>query len=171
MQKIGLDPDRPAGLVMFGGHGSRVMRSIAKRLDDTQLILVCGHNLMLAAQLRARALTASALAWCSGSPRKCGYYMRLSDFFIGKPGPGSISEAVQHALPVIVVRNAWTMPQERYNTEWVRGKRAWAWCWNHSGTYARAWRRSPTGSMPIGRDCSACTIARYSKFRTSWNAF
>jgi UDP-N-acetylglucosamine:LPS N-acetylglucosamine transferase len=46
-------------------------------------------------------------------------YMQLSDFFIGKPGPGSISEAVQQGLPVIVVRNAWTMPQERYNTEWV----------------------------------------------------
>ena len=45
--------------------------------------------------------------------------MQLSDFFIGKPGPGSISEAVQQGLPVIVVRNAWTMPQERYNTEWV----------------------------------------------------
>jgi len=40
-------------------------------------------------------------------------------FFIGKPGPGSISEAVQQGLPVIVVRNAWTMPQERYNTQWV----------------------------------------------------
>jgi UDP:flavonoid glycosyltransferase YjiC (YdhE family) len=23
-------------------------------------------------------------------------------------------------LPVIVERNAWTLPQERYNTEWVR---------------------------------------------------
>jgi UDP-N-acetylglucosamine:LPS N-acetylglucosamine transferase len=45
--------------------------------------------------------------------------MQLSDFFIGKPGPGSISEAIQQGLPVIVVRNAWTMPQERYNSEWV----------------------------------------------------
>ena len=48
------------------------------------------------------------------------YYMQLSDFFIGKPGPGSISEAVQQGLPVIVVRNAWTMPQERYNADWVQ---------------------------------------------------
>jgi len=38
---------------------------------------------------------------------------------VGKPGPGSISEAIQQQLPVIVVRNAWTMPQERYNTEWI----------------------------------------------------
>jgi len=30
--------------------------------------------------------------------------MQLSDFFIGKPGPGSISEAIQQRLPVIVVR-------------------------------------------------------------------
>ena len=49
--------------------------------------------------------------------------MQLSDFFIGKPGPGSISEAMQQRLPVIVVRNAWTMPQERYNTEWVEETR------------------------------------------------
>jgi UDP-N-acetylglucosamine:LPS N-acetylglucosamine transferase len=48
------------------------------------------------------------------------YYMQLADFFIGKPGPGSISEAVRQGLPVIVVDNAWTMPQERYNAEWVR---------------------------------------------------
>jgi 1,2-diacylglycerol 3-beta-galactosyltransferase len=46
--------------------------------------------------------------------------MKLSDFFIGKPGPGSISEAVHQGLPIIVVRNSLTMPQERYNTEWVQ---------------------------------------------------
>ena len=46
--------------------------------------------------------------------------MQLADYFIGKPGPGSISEAVAMRLPVIVERNAWTLPQERYNAEWVR---------------------------------------------------
>ena len=45
--------------------------------------------------------------------------MRLADFFIGKPGPGSISEALAMKLPVIVERNAWTLPQERYNADWV----------------------------------------------------
>jgi len=45
--------------------------------------------------------------------------MSLSDFFIGKPGPGSISEAIAMKLPVIVQRNAWTLPQERYNADWV----------------------------------------------------
>ena len=49
-------------------------------------------------------------------------YMRLADFFIGKPGPGSISEALQCRLPVIIERNSNTMPQERYNAQWVTQK-------------------------------------------------
>jgi UDP-N-acetylglucosamine:LPS N-acetylglucosamine transferase len=47
------------------------------------------------------------------------YYMALADFFIGKPGPGSISEALQFHLPVIVECNSKPLPQERYNAEWV----------------------------------------------------
>jgi 1,2-diacylglycerol 3-beta-galactosyltransferase len=47
-------------------------------------------------------------------------YMRLGDFLIGKPGPGSLSEAVQLGLPVITFNNRSTMPQERYNANWVR---------------------------------------------------
>jgi 1,2-diacylglycerol 3-beta-galactosyltransferase len=46
-------------------------------------------------------------------------YMELADFFIGKPGPGSISEALAKRLPVIVQRNQWTLAHERYNADWV----------------------------------------------------
>jgi hypothetical protein len=118
LRRLGLDPARATGLVMFGGHGSRVMRSIARRLGGTQLILVCGHNRALAEKLRD--LPAEAPRLVLGFTSEMRRYMRLSDFFIGKPGPGSISEAVQQGLPVIVVRNALTMPQERYNTTWIR---------------------------------------------------
>jgi len=117
MRKLQLDPDRPTGIVMFGGHGSSAMRRIARRLDDVQLILICGHNSELADQLRA--LPAAAPRVVVGFSSQIRYFMQLADFFIGKPGPGSISEAIQQGLPVIVVRNAWTMPQERYNTDWV----------------------------------------------------
>ncbi len=122
MLKLQLDPDRPTGIVMFGGHGSNTMRRIARRLDDTQLILVCGHNSALADELRTT--TARAPRAVIGFSTQIRYFMQLSDFFIGKPGPGSISEAIQQQLPVIVVRNAWTMPQERYNTDWVQEHRA-----------------------------------------------
>jgi len=114
----GLDPQRETGIVMFGGHGSKAMLGIARRLAHRQLILVCGHNRALARQLRAEPATAPRLV--VEFSRDIPYYMQLADYFIGKPGPGSLSEAVQQGLPVIVVDNAWTMPQERYNAQWVR---------------------------------------------------
>jgi 1,2-diacylglycerol 3-beta-galactosyltransferase len=49
--------------------------------------------------------------------------MRAADFLIGKPGPGSIAEAMVRKLPVLIECNAWTLPQERYNAEWVAEKR------------------------------------------------
>ncbi|MGB3428181.1 MAG: glycosyltransferase [Burkholderiaceae bacterium] len=115
--RLGLDPERPTGLVMFGGHGSRAMLGIAERLDSTQLIMLCGHNAALARALQSAS--AASPRHVVGFTREVAYFMQLSDFFIGKPGPGSISEALQQGLPVIVERNAWTMPQERYNTQWV----------------------------------------------------
>jgi 1,2-diacylglycerol 3-beta-galactosyltransferase len=48
--------------------------------------------------------------------------MKAADFLIGKPGPGSIAEAMVRGLPVLIECNAWTLPQERYNTEWVKEK-------------------------------------------------
>jgi len=128
--KLGLDPARPTGLVMFGGHGSKVMASIARQLEDTQLILVCGHNAALAERLRAMNFNAPRVV--VGFTAQIRHYMQLSNFLIGKPGPGSISEAVQQRLPVIVVRNSWTMPQERYNTLWVRE--------NNAGLVLRSYR-------------------------------
>jgi len=125
-QRLGLNPEWPTGLVLFGGEGSAVMLEIARRLERAarplQLILICGRNQKLAAALRAmtRAMPSRMPMFVEGFTREVPYYMHLSDFFIGKPGPGSISEAIAMRLPVIVERNAWNLPQERYNCDWVR---------------------------------------------------
>ena len=123
--KLGLRADLPTGIVMFGGHGSTSMLEIAKRLEQSsqavQLIFLCGHNLELAAKLRSLGLTKPAVI--EGFTTRVDYFMALADFFIGKPGPGSISEALQFGLPVIVEHNARTMPQERYNGTWLVEKR------------------------------------------------
>ena len=121
-RRLNLDPDRPTGLVLFGGQGSKVMLEIAERLADTQLILICGKNTSLAERLRM--LPGKAPRFVEGFTSEIPYYMSLADFFIGKPGPGSISEAVAMGLPVIVERNIWTLPQERYNADWVLERNA-----------------------------------------------
>ncbi len=121
LEKLGLQPDLPTGMVLFGGEGSTVMVPIAERLGngkvDLQLIMVCGHN--VGVRKRLEAIRTRNLIFVEGFTKRIPYYMQLSDFFIGKPGPGSISEALKMKLPVILERNAWTLPQERYNAEWV----------------------------------------------------
>jgi hypothetical protein len=116
--RLGLDPDLPTGLVLFGGQGSSVMPEIAKRVTArAQFIFICGRNKKLAGVLRA--MQTKFPKYVEEFTSEIPYYMHLSDFFVGKPGPGSISEAIAMRLPVVVERNAWTLPQERYNTEWI----------------------------------------------------
>lgn len=115
--RLGFDPRKPVGLVLFGGQGAAVMLEIARRLPERQLLLVCGHNAKLRAKLQA--LPHGAPLFVEGFTKEVPRYMQLADYFIGKPGPGSLSEAAAMRLPVIVERNAWTLPQERYNAQWV----------------------------------------------------
>lgn len=120
-RRLGLEPDLLTGLVMFGGYGSRRMLTIARRLAEAgqklQLIFICGHNERLREQLAAMKLPFPC--YVEGFTRDVPGLMALADCFIGKPGPGSISEALVMGLPVIVERNASTMVQERYNCQWI----------------------------------------------------
>lgn len=121
---LGLDTDLPTALMMFGGEGSARMLEIARILNagDTrlQLIAICGRNqkLQTALEQLPRRIPMHVIGFTREVPR----YMRLADFFIGKPGPGSISEALAMGMPVVVETNSWTLPQERYNAEWVAEK-------------------------------------------------
>ncbi len=125
-RQMGLRPDEPTAMVLFGGHGSKVMLDITERLDaaglPVQLILICGRNEKLAAKLRSRQWRMPV--HIIGFTKEVHRLMRAADFLIGKPGPGSIAEAMVRKLPVLIECNAWTMPQERYNAEWVKEKGA-----------------------------------------------
>ncbi|MGO9605614.1 MAG: galactosyldiacylglycerol synthase [Candidatus Binataceae bacterium] len=119
--RLRLHPDLPTGLVMFGGYGSRQMLKIAKTVAaaglKTQLIFLCGHNQRLANRLRALDLPFPFHV--EGFTRDIPYFMRLADYFIGKPGTVSISEALVMGLPVILERNSWTIVWERFNADWI----------------------------------------------------
>jgi hypothetical protein len=119
-KQMGLREDLPTAIVLFGGYGSGVMYQIAQRLDrenvPVQLILICGRNEKLAAKFRAGSWKFPIHV--VGFTKEIHRLMCAADFMIGKPGPGSI---VRH-LPVLIECNAWTLPQERYNAEWVKEK-------------------------------------------------
>ena len=135
-EKLGLKRDLTTGLVLFGGAGASVMLRIARAVKaDVQMIFICGRNEKLAHRLRC--LRTRFPISVHGFTSEVPYFMHLSDFFIGKPGPGSISEALEMKLPVMVEKNAWTLPQERYNADWVREK--------HLGVVLKSFRHINAG--------------------------
>jgi hypothetical protein len=123
-REMGLREGLTTAIVLFGGHGSKVMFDITEKLDAAalplQLILICGRNEDLAGKLRARQWKMPVHV--VGFTKEVHKLMRSADFLIGKPGPGSIAEAMVRKLPVLIECNAWTLPQERYNAEWVKEK-------------------------------------------------
>jgi UDP-N-acetylglucosamine:LPS N-acetylglucosamine transferase len=117
-QGIGFEDETMTLLVSFGGYGSSVASEILDHLDASghlfQSIVLCGRNDKLLASLMRRPRCHAV-----GFTDRVADYMCIADVFVGKPGPGSISEALQIGLPVIVEINGRTLVQERYNATWV----------------------------------------------------
>lgn len=121
-QRLGLEPDLPTGLVIFGSHGSKEMLEIAEHLEQSslelQLIFICGRNEKLAKDLQNRP--SRFPKYVEGFTKQIPYYMDLCDFFIGKPGSVGISEAIARKLPVITeCNNTMTLFQERASADWL----------------------------------------------------
>ena len=123
-RRLGLDPDLPTGLVLFGGQGSSVMPEIAKRVTAAQLnaqfIFICGRNKKLAERLR-RWTPNFRNTW-KNSPAKSRTTCSCRISSSASRGRAASAKRIAMRLPVVVERNAWTLPQERYNTEWIREK-------------------------------------------------
>lgn len=121
-QRLGLHPDLPTGLVIFGTQGSKEMLEILERLEQSplqlQLIFICGRNEKLANILRSRPSRINKFV--EGFTTQIPTYMHTSDFFIGKPGSVGISEAIAMKLPVITeCNNTTTLFQERASADWL----------------------------------------------------
>jgi Glycosyltransferase family 28 C-terminal domain len=153
-KELGLRPDLTTAIVLFGGHGSKVMYDIGSRLDAAQaplqLILICGRNDELAAKFRTHPWRMPLKV--VGFTKEIHKLMRAADFLIGKPGPGSIAEAMVRKLPVLIECNSWTLPQERYNAEWVAEKRV--------GIVLRNFREVVSG---VQRMLDPATLAEFRK--------
>lgn len=122
--RLGLDPDKITAIVSFGAKGCATILDIARSLesisDKIQVIFLCGNNQKLAKALKERPTQLKQ--HIQGFTEDVAYFMNLADFFIGKPGSISISEALVMNLPVIVDRNYATLMNEKYNADWILEK-------------------------------------------------
>lgn len=112
-QALNLDPARPVVTVLYGAQGSMRMIELAKAMRDVphtaQVAFLCGRNEALAGELRTMDLPYPVQVL--GFTDKVAQYLSASDLFIGKPGPGSTSEAMALGLSMLLDKSL-ALPQE-----------------------------------------------------------
>jgi UDP-N-acetylglucosamine:LPS N-acetylglucosamine transferase len=122
-RELGLRPGGSVVMVMYGGKGSDEMRDLSAALlaedPSWQVVSICGDNPRLYADLRSVEEDGHGRFIRVGFTDRVVDYLAAADVLVTKPGPGALAEAFHMRVPVVVTRNASTIPQERYNTEFV----------------------------------------------------
>jgi UDP-N-acetylglucosamine:LPS N-acetylglucosamine transferase len=83
------------------------------------VMALCGDNPALLTRLGPLSAAAGGRLHAFGFTNRVADYMAAADVLVTKPGPGSLAEAFSARLPVVVTRNRHTIPQERFNTDFV----------------------------------------------------
>jgi len=103
-KKLGWPVDKPIILMVGGGDGMGPLGKTAREIDasglDLGLVIVCGRNQSLKASLEAQKWENPALIY--GFTHDMPDFMRASDFIVTKAGPGTIAEALNAELPIIL---------------------------------------------------------------------
>jgi len=146
--ELGLGEADFVSTLLFGGKGSPEMAPLAKRLLAAEpafrVIALCGENLALLERLAPLEARAAGRLVSLGFTDRVADLLAASDLLVTKPGPGSLSEAFHQRVPVVVTRNVHTIPQERFNTDFVRGRGL--------GLVVSHWREIPAAVLRLYRD-------------------
>jgi processive 1,2-diacylglycerol beta-glucosyltransferase len=117
-------PDgKPVVMVFMGGAGSlasyRYVRTLAK-LDMPMHILVClGRNMRLSRNINKILLPPEVTLTIIGFTDRISDLMGISDVLITKPGPGSVCEALECNVPMILDKTGGAIWWEELNIEFV----------------------------------------------------
>jgi 1,2-diacylglycerol 3-beta-galactosyltransferase len=114
-------------LLVGGGDGMGPLAETARAIDvsglDVSQVIVCGRNKRLKASLEAQKWGNPTLIF--GFTRDMPDFMRASDFIVTKAGPGTVAEALNAQLPIILYSK---LPgQEDGNVTFVEEEGAGVW--------------------------------------------
>ncbi len=126
-QRLGWSQGLPVVLLVGGGEGMGPLEQTAEAVAASglplSLVIIAGRNQALKARLEARRWPIPTRVY--GFVREMPDFMRASDFLVTKAGPGTISEAMNAGLPVILYSR---LPgQEDGNVSYVVGEGAGVW--------------------------------------------
>jgi 1,2-diacylglycerol 3-beta-galactosyltransferase len=144
----GIPRDAFVLLLLFGGKGSPEMQPLAAALlpesPRWHVVAICGDNPGLYERLGVLEAEARGRLHRVGFTDRVADHLAACDVLVTKPGPGSLSEAFHVGVPVVVVRDRHTIPQERFNTEFVAERRL--------GVVVPHWRKIPAAAAALAGD-------------------
>jgi 1,2-diacylglycerol 3-beta-galactosyltransferase len=168
-KKLGWPVDKPIVLMVGGGDGMGPLAKTAFEIDasglDLGLVIVAGRNQKLKATLEAHQWENPAFiySFITNMPD----FMRASDFIVTKAGPGTIAEALNAELPIILYSK---LPgQEDGNVTFVQEENAGVWAPNPQDVVRALtrWISRPAERQKVVENCrragrpeAARTIAR-----------
>jgi len=126
-KKLGWPLDKPIALLVGGGDGMGPLGTTARAIDesglDLSLVIVCGRNEKLKAHLESEIWENPTFIY--GFTRDLPDFMRAADIIVTKAGPGTIAEALNANLPIIL--SAKLPGQEDGNVTYVESEEAGVW--------------------------------------------
>lgn len=134
--RLGWPPDLPVVLLVGGGEGMGPLEEISIAIADMRLPLalavICGRNLALKNRLEERSWPIPVFIY--GFVHEMPDFMRSADILVTKAGPGTITEAINAGLPMILYSR---LPgQEDGNVDYVASEGVGIWAPNLPATLA-----------------------------------
>jgi 1,2-diacylglycerol 3-beta-galactosyltransferase len=167
--RLGWPQDQPVIVLVGGGEGMGPLEEIATAIANANLqaalVIITGRNHKLRERLTSRAWPMPTFV--NGFVREMPDYMAAADILVTKAGPGTISEAFNAGLPLILYSR---LPgQEEGNVTYVVEEAAGVWAPNSDQIVSvlQSWIEHPeqrakaaTACRRLARPQAARQIAR-----------
>lgn len=159
-QNLGWPQEHPVVLLMGGSEGMGPLEKTAVAIAEANLpitlVVITGHNAELKQRLEARQWPMTTLVY--GFVHEMPDFMRAANILVTKAGPGTISEALNAGLPIILYSR---LPgQEDGNVDYVisEGVGVWAPKASYIVSALHAWITHPKQLELAAEAC--CQAAR-----------
>ena len=114
---------KPVVMVFMGGAGSlasyRYVRTLAKLAMPMHILVCLGRNMRLSRNINKILLPPEVTLTIIGFTDRIADLMSISDVLITKPGPGSVCEALECNVPMILDKTSGAIWWEEMNIEFV----------------------------------------------------
>ena len=154
-KQLGWPLDRLVVLLMGGGEGmgplEETAQAIARADLPVALVVIAGRNQKLKARLEAQVWPMPVLVY--GFVSEMPDFMRAADILVTKAGPGTISEALNAGLPLVLYNR---LPgQEDGNVRFVLAEEVgvWAPTPDEIVTAVRHWLGNPAARLRVAENC------------------